>query len=233
MATSDILALVQAAPDVKPRDADYVDTLIEQAKANLVSECSLSAFPLHTAGSSVSGAGATEDISGLASSTLYVSLHGEVFVLVDLTLSSCTSGAATAAHLQEAIRAARPSGGFEYVWETVSVVWDGAATTYAITSGTVGEGSDVKIDTTVNEYHVVQALKLGPKWGGSEAPGTDRDELLEALAADMVLETYRKVNPTAEVYDDATKRTVAIQETMRRFDKRVREWRLKHRELVV
>jgi len=124
-------------------------------------------------------------LTALATNQLVVYVNGVGDYTVELTLASCTSGAATAAELQTQIRAVDAVG-----FEEVTVAY---GTEYTITSGRFGEDSSVSLTFTDGYEDVARALKLGPTYGGTELPGSAVDEVLESAAVSQVEIMYRKL----------------------------------------
>jgi len=207
---STILAIVQAASDIGTNDPDDVDALIGQAKEFIRTIANLPQFPTFSKGYSLSGASATEDISGLANNTLWLSLHGSDFVEIELTLANCTTGATTAAEMQTQIRAADVADAAHYTWEQATVTWSSGATQYTITDPTYGEDSAAIVTFAGDEYEVAQALKLSPDWGGREEPGTARNMKLDSICAQMVIDAYRAIKLAPESYADETQRVALM-----------------------
>ena len=211
MATADILTLVQSAPDISTNNATWVNTLIEKAKAQIELFCNLPAFPVHSQSTSVSGASATENISGLAENTLWVSLNGDTAQEITLTLASCTTGTTTAAQLQTQLRAVDDENeGTDFQWVAITATWNATTTKYTVTNPAYGEGYSIGILFDAAEYHVAQAMKLGPVFGGVETAGTDRDQALEHVCAQMVIDAYRAVMLSPEGYEEDTSKATLI-----------------------
>lgn len=232
MGTADILASVQAAADILTDDATYIADLIERAKRFLKQTCQLVEFPLHSQGTSVSGASATEDISGLSAATFGISLHGSPFFEVTLTLANCDSGANTAAEMQTQIRAVDTGGTSDnFVWDNVTVAF--ATTKYTITDVTFGADSEVNVSFEADEYHVAQATKLGPTFGGIETRGTERSLDLEQVCAQMVIDAYRRIHLSAGDYEDAASRDAVLKEAFRTMDADTRKLALANRRIAI
>jgi len=218
-----ILALVNACLDVDSTDSNlqaYLVTLIERAKIRIAHEICFDLFPVHSAGTVVSGPDATEDISGLAAATLAVSAHGSAYHTLTLDLSACIDGDETAEELQAQIRALAGTDNLaEAIWSTVTVTWDDDATQYTITDGLLGRRSIISFGYVCDAYHVAQALKLTPEFGAVETSGTDDDPSLEAACAEIVIDVVRMLRHAPEEYgtttDTATLRDRALQSAIR------------------
>lgn len=203
MSDATILALVQAAPDISTSDGDYVSSLIDKAKERIKLFCALSEFPALTQATVIGATGATEDISGLATNTIYVFVDQYTsWQEVALTLANCTGGNATAAELQAQIRATDVGDAVAYLWSGITVAWDSTNTRYTVTHSVYGRDHSIGISFAGDEYHVAQAMRLAPQYGAQEHRGTDRDETLEAIAAQMVIDAYRRIKLEPEGYDD-------------------------------
>jgi len=129
------------------------------------------------AGTSVSGAGASEDISAETDNKLMVSVDGNAPQEIELTLAGLNSGAAIAAAIQGAIQAL--GGAF------AAVTCAFAGTQYTVTSGTKGTGSAVEI-SNAPAGSIAEELKLGTVNGGTETPGTGDAANIGAATAEEV-----------------------------------------------
>jgi hypothetical protein len=206
-----ILALVQAAPDIGTDNGDYVASLISKAERYITARCGLDSFPLLSRGVSESGMEASEDLSALSSETLLVSIDGSPWRSISIDASACTTGVATAAHLQAAIRAASASGSAisDFAFEAAEATWDAAETRYRVKSPTYGERSVVLFNAEGDGIALLHALKLTSSFGGSERRGTESCEALEAICAQFVIDAYRAVRLAPEAYGDEA-RNVAL-----------------------
>ncbi len=183
---AEILAAVQANPEIGTANAAYVNILISRAADHIVGRCQLPRYPELAAGFSMSQPGATEDISGLTNNQISVSVNGTGFIELELTLANCTSGAATAAELQTQIQAESEDG-----WDEVTVAF--ASTKYTITSGRYGELSTIKVAFDESTRDVARAMLLSPTYGGEEATGMDPRREADGVAAALVEIAYRKI----------------------------------------
>jgi len=180
-----VLSRVQLNPEILTANETYVTDLVTRVEQFIVAHCHLSQFPSLAAGYSKSAATPATDLTALATNEVVVNVNGSGGYTVELTLASCTSGAATAAELQTQIRAIDIVG-----FEEVTVVY---GTFYTITSGRFGVDSSIAITFTDGYEDVARALKLGPAYGGTELPGSAVDEVLESAAVSQVEIMYRKL----------------------------------------
>ncbi|GEM_PF-2021029 len=116
-----------------------------------------------TAGTSVSGAAAPEDIHLETDSKFMIAVDGDAAEEVVLNLAACDTGAHTATEMQTKIQAL---GGNK---ANVTVGFAGGQ--YTITSGTYGTGSSVVITDAVSG-NICEELKIGVANGGVETAGT-------------------------------------------------------------
>lgn len=125
------------------------------------------------AGTSVSGASPSTDISAGSNTNFKISVDGDTAETVTLTLTGLTSGAAIATEMQAKIRAL---GGNK---AAVTVAY---TTVYTITSSKLGTGSHVVI-TDGSTASVAAALKIGAANGGTETAGTGDCADIKAVTA--------------------------------------------------
>lgn len=211
MATSDILTIVQACPDIGTSNATYVNALIEAAKALAVVERALPYWPeTDAAGYSVGASGGSTDLSGLSEATLLLTIDESAEEQVTgIALASCTTGAATATEVQRAIRAFLTSGAAGYrSFSNVAVAWDAGNTRYTITSPSFGEDSRVIVGASDDYFEVAQAMKLGRTYGGTEYIGVWRDADLERAVAALAIQAYRNYRMLPQVYKDVPDKAV-------------------------
>jgi hypothetical protein len=225
-----ILAIVQAAPDISTNDSTYVASLIGQCMDFVSTYCCLDRFPDLAQGTSVSAAGASTDLSGLSSNSLLVAADGYSFSEIEITLANCTTGAATATELQTQIRAVNDEN---YLWAATSVSWDATATQYTITSPVYGADSRVAVAFLSDEWHVAQALKIGRAFGGVETPGGEQDDELEAVAAQMAVNAYRRIKLSPSDYDTTADRQAQLNSAFWSEDEMVKRLLLPRRRLRV
>lgn len=185
-----LLAEVQKNPEIGTNDATYVTRLVQQAAEDLVAHTNLPRYPELSQGYALSALGASEDITGLSTSELWVSVNGSDFAVLTLTLAGLNSGSAIASHLQSLIRA-KTTDGFDEV--SVSFAGSGATAQYTATSGRFGEGSAISFSFSENSTDVAKNLKLSKWFGGREFTGAwARDEADDAVV-EMVEILYRKL----------------------------------------
>jgi len=130
------------------------------------------------AGTSVSGAAASEDISAGADTTITVSVDADTAEDVVLVLAGLNTGAGIAAALQVAIRAL---GGAKTL---VTVVW---TTVYTITSTELGTASAVTVTVPAGGFSLVEELKLGTVGGGTETAGTGDCTAISAVTIPEII----------------------------------------------
>lgn len=227
-AATRILAIAQKAPDISTNDSAYVSSLIGQAQDFIRSFCQLERFPDQAQGTSVSAAGATEDISGLAENSIYLDFTGDGYTEILPTLANCNGGDETAAELQSTIRAKFDE---QWLWASAAVTWDSDATTYTITSPSYGPDSVVHVSFATNKWHVAEALKIGPLFGGTETPGSYQNDPLEAIAAQMVINAYRRIKLIPSDYDDTSSKQAQLNSAFWAEDEMVKRLLLPHRRL--
>lgn len=183
-----VLTRVQLNPEILTDDSDFVTELVDRARNFVLSYTGLPVFPELSQGYSKSGAGATEDITGISTGTLWLRLNGSPEFGVAPTLANCDTGANTAAELQSVINAAIDN---DYGFDEVVVTF--AATQYTVTSGRYGETSTVEIYFDEETKHLCQALKLSPQYGGTERPGMADDDTVIAATVEIVEQMYRRM----------------------------------------
>ena len=229
-AATRILAIVQLAPDISTNDANYVASLIGQATDFITTFCCLPRFPDLAAGTSVSAAGASTDISALTTDSLLIGINTASLSEINLTLANCTTGAATAAELQTQIRALNPDN---YLYAEATVAWSATATQYTITSPVYGADSRVYISFLSNKWQVAKALKLGTGFGGVETVGGAQDDQLEAIAAQMAINAYRRIKLAPSDYDTTTDKQALLNSAFYGEDETIKRLLLPHRRLWV
>jgi len=191
MAAKDrITALVQAVADISTSDTAHVSGLIDRAMQYAVAYCHLGSFPDSLQGYSVGAATPTTDISGLGDNEFYIAVNGSPFVICELTLASCTTGALTAAEMQTQIRALYDSGTTLYE-EFVEVTATYATTGFVVTSGRFGPDSVIRLSHDAAAPEVARALKLGTAYGGYARHGSTTNMALEHVVSTIVADVYR------------------------------------------
>ena len=184
-----ILSRVQANPSIGQNNPEYVADLVERAKDFIVAFCNLKFFPEFSAGYTVSGEGAEQDITFAETNSLLVKVNKSPFMEIHLDLSNCTSGDDTASELQSAIQAASNSYGFP----EVTAFYDSTAASYTILSGRQGDYSCVQIRFNDTESDVGQLLNLSPEFGAFEFYGSYSCKPLEDAAVMLAEAFYRKL----------------------------------------
>ena len=124
------------------------------------------------AGTSVSGASPSTDITGEVDTKIKIAVNGGAAAEVTLDKAGKNTGALIAAELQTKIRAL---GG-----AAAAVTVGYAAGVYTVTSGTKGTGSSIVI-TPAASGSLTEELKLGVAGGGTETAGTG--DFVNAAAA--------------------------------------------------
>jgi hypothetical protein len=131
-----------------------------------------------SAGTSVSGASPSTDISSGPGAKFHISVDGSAAKEVTLTLAGLNTGAAIASAIQTAVRALE---GTEF--SAVACAYSNSV--YTITSASGGTGSSVVI-TPGSSLDVSAALKLGKANGGTETQGTGDAVNIAAATAEEV-----------------------------------------------
>jgi len=128
------------------------------------------------AGTSVSGASPSTDISGETDSKFKIAVDGDTAEEVTLDVSGKNTGELIAAEMQTAIQALSGNKA------TVTVAFDSV---YTITSGTAGTASAVVV-TDAPSGNIAEELKMGEANGGTETAGTgDAANIAAATAAEV------------------------------------------------
>jgi len=229
-AATRILAIVQLAPDIGTNDATYTASLIGQCMDFVQTFCVLDRFPDLAQGTSVSAAGASTDLSGEASNTLLVSVNSQAYTEIALTLANCTTGSLTAAEIQTQIRAANES---DYRLAACTATYSAVTTQYTITNPVYGPASRVVISHRLDEWHCALALKLSQSMGGVETVGGYQDDAMEAIAAQMAINAYRRIKLAPSDYDTASNRQAQLNSAFWAEDETIKRLLLPRRRLVV
>jgi hypothetical protein len=193
-----ILTRIQSNPEIGTSNAEYVSELITRSKAFVVDYCRLKQYPELLQGYIKGRVNPTVDLSSLATNELWVSVNGSGFVKITLTLASCTDGVATAAHLQELIRAEQTgvnTSAYLYGFDEVTVEYidiSGEDSYFQIISGRYGEDSTIFIDFSDDAKDVCQAMGLSLVYGAEEWPGGANDEDLDTALVLLVEALYVK-----------------------------------------
>lgn len=184
-----LLSTVQLNPEIGTDDSEFVTDVVSRAARWLAKQLGFDRYPESAQGYSLSGTGASTDISSESTNTLLVSVDNDSsFQEITLTLGSLTSGSAIATELQTQIQAV-DQGAYKFV----TVTYDSDDDTYEITSPTYGEDSAINVSYDDDYEHVVNALKLGPVWGGWEYPGADPMPEFDDMVVAIVQHWYNEV----------------------------------------
>lgn len=185
---SEILADVQLNPEIGASDSAFVTSVIQRAARFLVSQIHIDRYPEHSKGYSQSADGGSIDISSLSTNELLVSLDGDDYQTIELTLGGLTSGAAIATEIQAQIRAV-DTGSYKYA----TCAFDATNTRYTIESPTYGEGSMVLVSFSTDYEDVAQALGFSPAFGGTEYTGGEGDPEYDDIVIALVTHWYNRV----------------------------------------
>lgn len=185
-----ILTRVQTNPEISTDNSAYVSELIARAKEFIRTYCTLPEYPELSQGTSTSAASPSEDITGIDTNELLISVNGSAWQDIDIVLANCDSGANAAAELQAQIRAIGDDsiqlGGFDEVTVTFT------DSLYVFTSGRFGEDSAINLAFNDDAKHVALNLKLTPSYGGVEVVGGAVDDELDNAAVMLTEELYAK-----------------------------------------
>lgn len=182
-----LLTRVQLNPEILTDDAAFMADAIQQAAEYLVNRAGLPRYPELSQGYALGDEEGSTDISGASSNEFKVSVNGSGFVSVSITLGSLTTGTAIKTELQAQIRAASDDHGFDEV--TVSE----SSGQYTITSGRYGRGSSIQLGFEESKKHVLQELKLHPKFGATEVVGAWAHDDFDDAVVYMTAALYRTV----------------------------------------
>lgn len=185
-----ILSRVQSNPEIGTSNEAYVLDLIQRVKSYITKFCNLPSFPENLKGYLESDVDASEDISNISSSSLYISVNDSEWTEINIDTSDCTSGATIAETLEAAINEASSENGFD----EVTVAFDSSSGVYTIESGRYGESSSIYVTfSDETEKHLCKELKLSDEFGGVSYIGNKRDILLEDAAVNLVEMKYREI----------------------------------------
>lgn len=184
---SALLTAVQLNPEILTDDAAFVTDIIQRAARWLIQEVGLDRYPDFSQGDSVSGASPSTDISSEADNELLVSVDGEAFNTIEMTLTGIDTGDKIATELQTQIRAVSTT---ESVWRFVTVVYTGV---YTITSPSFGEHSAVNVSFSSGHEDIAIALKLSPEFGGTEFSGSEAAQEYDDMVIRIVNHWYNQV----------------------------------------
>jgi len=183
-----ILTDVQLNPEIGVDDSEFVRSVISRAARFLISQVHLDRYPELSQGYSESGVSASTDISSVATNEILVSIDGDNFQTITLTLAGLTSGAAIATELQAQIRAIG-TGSYKFV----TVTFDSVNSKYTILSPSYGETSSVFVSYDTELEHVALELKLSPIFGGTEFYGGDGLPEYDDMVIALVTHWYNRV----------------------------------------
>jgi hypothetical protein len=150
--------------------------------------CNLESYPELSRGETISGEDPSTDITGISTSSLYLSVNGSGPQEITIDLSSCSTASAIATELQRAINA-----NSTYGFDEVTVEYDDDLDRYKIYSGRYGETSRIAITFNETSPHLCRALKLSPLYGATETPGNVDDLTLQNATVELVEMKYRKL----------------------------------------
>jgi hypothetical protein len=180
-----ILSRIQSNPEISTDNPSYVNELITRAKDFIVDECHFPIFPTLAQGYAKSQTGATEDLTGLTTNSIWISVNSSGYEEIELTLANCDTGANTAAEMQTQIQASDTEQ-----FDEVTVAFD--TDQYTITSGRYGEASSISFWFEEDNKHVAQAMKLTSQFGGTEEVGSEYNAQIESLVVKLVEVLYEK-----------------------------------------
>lgn len=182
---SALLTRTQKNPEISTDNPAWVADLILQATEFAQTKLVLPRYPELIQGFSKSAAGATEDLTSLASNEIVISVNGSSWETIEITLANADTGSNTAAELQTQIRASDTAG-----FDEVTVAF--ASTFYTLTSGRYGEASAINITFGEDEKHVAQAMKLSLDYGGTEESGGQEDPAMDTGIVRLVYAMYEQ-----------------------------------------
>jgi hypothetical protein len=181
-----ILAKVQLNPEILTDNQSFIESRIDAAAEFLVNAVGLRRYPELVQGYSQSATSPSEDITGLATSEILISVDGGLWYTIELDVTGLNSGAAIASALQTEIRAIDEGS---YKFTTVSF----ASGVYTITSPTYGEDSSVYVEQVTDYEDLAQALGLSPIYGGIEIEGGEYLPLWDDMVVRLVQHWFNQV----------------------------------------
>jgi hypothetical protein len=181
-----ILAKVQLNPEILTDHQAFVESRIDAAAEFLVDAVGLRRYPELVQGYSQSAASPSEDITGLATSELLISVDGELWHTLEVPLAGLNSGASIASALQTEIRDIDKGA---YKFTTVTF----ASGVYTITSPTYGEESSVYVEQPIDYEELAQALGLSPIYGGIEIEGGEYLPLWDDMVVRLVQHWFNQI----------------------------------------
>lgn len=182
---------VKLNPNVSDKEPAFLDEVVLEVTDWLSGTLNIPEGFVQGKGFSKSGNTASTDISGLANSSLRVSINGSAWAELSLTLGALTSGAAIATELQASIRAIDDADKW---FELVTVVFDSTdgISQYTFTSAESGPLSAVKVSWLQGEQDVARALMLSPEYGGRECSGAFDNAGAQSLAVNLTQQWFRR-----------------------------------------
>ncbi len=188
-----LLSQVTAHPEVDVQFSDWISACIENAGRWITVECRLPRYPELSVGISKSGINPDVNLSSLSSNVIYLYVNGSSKATLELDLSKCINGDATAAELQSKIRGWATTDGINYGFDEVSVSYtdnSGEAPYYTIESGRYGEESSIIVEWSETYKAIVRAMHFTPTFGGAEFPGMQDDYLIDGAVVELVKAMY-------------------------------------------
>ena len=173
-------------PEIDTANITFIKRLVTRAGDWIVSTCHLPRYPELAQGYSKSMVTPTEDLTGLATNVVEVSVNESAAQEITIDLANCDTGAHTAAELQSCIQAID-----ENYYDEVTVTF--ADSYYTITSGRYGEWSAINVTFGEDYKDVAQYMQLSPDYGGTEVYGSADDDEIDALCVMLVETLYSKI----------------------------------------
>ena len=182
-------------------DSDYMEQVIGDAMNAVYRYCNMNRFPDDIGGYIRGGSlNPSTDITGLSNASMEVSVDGNAFTEITLTVSGLNTGDLIAADVQSSIRSLNldEDDPLYYVYKDVTCLYD-ITTGYTITSGTSGgfSGVDVAIE---GSSVLMKALKFGHYQGSKRVRGTLSITGLEDIATQLSARVI--LNSSVNVDDD-------------------------------
>mgnify|MGYP003670624854 CR=1 FL=1 len=183
---AEILAKVQLNPEILTDNQAFIEQRIDSAGQWLANAVGLRRYPELVQAYSKSKTGASTDITGLSTNELQISIDGDSWYTLEVTLAGANTGALIAAELQTQIRAI-DSGSYKFA----TVVF--ADTVYTITSPTYGEGSIVTVYGEPDQEELAQDLGLSPNYGGTEVDGGEFLPLYDDMTVRLMQHWFNQI----------------------------------------
>lgn len=185
---AEILAKVQLNPEILDEHTEFVQNRIDSAAEWLYNAVGLPRYPELVEGHSKSKTGASTDITGLSTNELQISINGDSWYTLEITLAGANTGSLIAAELQTQIRAI-DTGAYKFA----TVTFDGTNTQYTITSPTFGEGSSVVVFGAADQEEIAQDLGFSPMYGGTEIDGGEDLPLYDDMVVRLVQHWFNQI----------------------------------------